>query len=284
VTQDRSAGDASALPSGWRHLAFSQIDSTNDALRRQIRAATEAAGAAVAEGLVVTAERQTAGRGRRGRSWESPSGNLYLSILLAGAAAPADSAQISFVAAVALAEALAEAAPRVAVGLKWPNDLLVGGGKVSGILLESEGPWVVLGVGVNLASAPPAAGALYPPTSLAAAGVTLTPDDLLAVFCRHLAALLGQWREDGFAPVRRLWLARACGLGQAMTARLHDGESVAGTFVDLDADGALVMDVPRQGRRRVLAGDVFPSAPAADPATGPAPNPPSGRQSDASGH
>jgi len=249
VTHDTSF-DGEALPQGWRLVALPEVDSTSDELRRR---AHEAPG----EGLVVTAAVQTRGRGRRGRAWDSPSGNLYASIRLAQAPTLAASAQLSFVAAVALGDALAEVAPHLAVRFKWPNDLLVDGRKVSGILLETEGPWVLLGMGVNLTYAPPADGAAFPPTSLAAEGAAVGRPALLGALCRHLAAVLELWRGQGFDIIRRLWLERARGLGQPVVARLQDGSELAGTFADLDADGALVMDEPSGGRRRILAGDVY---------------------------
>lgn len=239
-----------ALPPGWRLVALPEVDSTSEELRRR---AAEAPG----EGLVVTAAIQTQGRGRRGRSWTSPTGNLYVSLRLAQAASLAETAQLSFVAAVALGDALAEAAPHLSVRFKWPNDLLVNGGKISGILLETEGPWILLGIGVNLTFAPPADGAAFPPTNLAAEGAQVTRQDLLPALCRHLAELLHLWRTQGFEVVRRLWLERARGLGEPVVARLQSGEEITGTFADLDADGALVMDVPGAGRRRIMAGDVF---------------------------
>lgn len=239
-----------ALPQGWRLVALPEVDSTSEELRRR---ANEAPG----EGLVVTAAVQTKGRGRRGRAWASPWGNLYFSVRLAQAGTLAQTAQLSFVAAVALGDALAEAAPHLQVRYKWPNDLLIDGKKISGILLETEGPWVLLGIGVNLTFAPPADGAAFPPTSLAAEGAQVTRQELLPAFCRHLGQVLRLWREQGFEVIRRLWLERARGLGQPVVARLQSGEELVGTFADLDVDGALVMDEGQAGRRRIMAGDIF---------------------------
>ncbi len=209
------------------------------------------------EGLVVTAAVQTKGRGRRGRAWDSPSGNLYTSFRLAQAPTLAASAQLSFVAAVALGDALAEVAPHLAVRFKWPNDLLVNGGKISGILLETEGPWVLLGIGINLTHAPPAEGATFPPTSLVAEGARIERPEMLGALCRHLHAVLELWRIQGFDLVRRLWLEKARGLGQPIVARLQSGEELAGTFADLDLDGAMLLDGTDGTRRRIMAGDVY---------------------------
>ncbi|MFA7430113.1 MAG: biotin--[acetyl-CoA-carboxylase] ligase [Rhodospirillaceae bacterium] len=239
-----------ALLDGWRLVALSEVDSTNEEVRR--RAAVDPA-----EGLAVMAAVQTAGRGRRGRTWVSPPGNLYLSVRLNQGRTLAETAQLSFVVAVALADALAEAAPHVAVRFKWPNDLLIGGAKVSGILLETDRAAVIVGIGVNVAWAPDATTATYPATSLKGEGADLDPRDLARGILRHLKSCVEQWRARGFAVFRAAWLERAQGLGQGVVARLQSGEEVHGIFVDLDADGALVVDGADAGRRRILAGDVF---------------------------
>lgn len=239
-----------ALPGGWRLVALPEVDSTNEELRR--RAATDPA-----EGLAVMAAVQTAGRGRRGRVWASPPGNLYLSVRLDQGPTLAETAQLSFVAAVALGDALAEAAPHVPVRFKWPNDLLIGGAKVSGILLETDGPAVIVGIGVNVAWAPPPGETAYRATNLKEEGAAVTASDLGRVLLRHLRSCVGQWRGRGFPIFRQAWLDKAQGLGGEVVARLQTGEEVRGRFVDLDADGALVVDVAESGRRRILAGDVF---------------------------
>ncbi|KJS40244.1 MAG: hypothetical protein VR70_06345 [Rhodospirillaceae bacterium BRH_c57] len=242
--------DCEALPGGWRLVALSEVDSTNEEVRR--RALTDPD-----EGLAVMAAVQTAGRGRRGRTWVSPPGNLYLSVRLNQGPSLAATAQLSFVAAVALADALAEAAPHVAVRFKWPNDLLIGGAKVSGILLETDGPSIILGIGVNVAWAPDAIQTTYPATSLKFEGAVVPPEELAKAFLRHLQSCVAQWHFRGFEVFRAAWLERAQGLGQGIVARLQSGEDVQGIFVDLDVDGALVVDVAGAGRRRILAGDIF---------------------------
>jgi BirA family transcriptional regulator, biotin operon repressor / biotin---[acetyl-CoA-carboxylase] ligase len=244
-------------PARFRIAALATVDSTNEEARR--RAAQGAA-----DGTVVWAERQEAGRGRQGRCWESPAGNLYCSILLRPDCAPAAAAQLAFVTGVAVAAAVAEAVPPArAVTCKWPNDVLVDGRKIAGILVESAAvggdrvAWVIVGVGLNVTWSPDGGDSLYPGTSLAAAGA---PDvdllSLLARFLGHFANAIDTWTEGGFAPVRTAWLARAHGLGRPLSARF--GESrIDGTFLDLDTDGALILDAA-DGRRRVVAGDVFP--------------------------
>lgn len=249
---------AEALPPGWRLVALPEIDSTNEEIRRR---ENETPG----EGLVVSAVVQVAGRGRRGREWSSPAGNLYYSVRLAQAERLGDSAQMSFVAALALCDALAEVAPHLAPRLKWPNDVLIAGGKVSGILLETSGPWLILGMGINIVSAPVISGGGYPATSLRAEGADLSSGDVLPVILRHLKSCVDLWRGQGFTVIRRLWLDRAQGIGAAITARLQSGDEISGTFRDIDSDGALLVDVEGHGIRRIMAGDVFFPASGASP-------------------
>ena len=162
------SGIAPLLPEGYRLLRYDTIGSTNDAAKALARAGA-------AEGTLVWAGEQTAGRGRRGRGWVSPPGNLYLSLIMRPAVAPARAAQLGFVAALALAEGVgALCGPALEIRCKWPNDILVAGRKLAGILLESEITdgdaidFVVIGTGTNLASQP--SGVEYPATSLAEQG------------------------------------------------------------------------------------------------------------------
>jgi BirA family biotin operon repressor/biotin-[acetyl-CoA-carboxylase] ligase len=245
-----------SLPQGYRLLTFATLGSTNDEAKTLARAAAAAS-------TVVWAREQTAGRGRRGRAWTSPPGNLYLSLLMRPGCAPAAAAQLGFVAALGLADALAAlAGPRLDLRCKWPNDLLAGGRKLAGILLESEMgadpavEFVVIGVGVNLATAP--ASTEYPATSLAAQGCAdITPAALLEGFIGRFDGWARRWQEAGFAPVRDAWLARASGIGEPVRVRLERG-TFDGRFLDLDVDGALLLD-SADGRRRIAAGDIFPA-------------------------
>jgi BirA family biotin operon repressor/biotin-[acetyl-CoA-carboxylase] ligase len=243
-----------ALPPPFRLIAYETIGSTNDEAKRLARDGA-------AEGLVIRADRQTSGRGRRGRTWVSPPGNLYSSTLLRPDCRAATAAQLGFVAALGVAGAIGELAPAIGLRCKWPNDLLANGKKVSGILLETEmvagdrPDFVVLGVGVNLASSP--RDTPYPATSLAEEGAaSIAPPAMLAAFIRHFAEWLALWREDGFGPVRETWLGRAMGLGQPIQVRL-ERDTLDGRFLDLDDDGALLLGTPN-GSRRIAAGEVFP--------------------------
>ena len=247
---------AVSLPAGYRLHSYPAIGSTNDEAKRLAREGAP-------EGTLVWAREQTAGRGRRGRNWASPPGNLYLSLLVRPGGAPGRAAQLGFVAALGLGEALDRlTGSKLALRYKWPNDLLANGSKLAGILLESETipsgavDFVVIGLGVNLVSGPEAAE--YPATSLAAEGLaTVTPRPLLESFVRRFDHWAARWRQEGFAPVRQAWLSRASGIGQAILVRLERA-TLAGRFVDLDENGALLLD-GADGPRRVAAGDVFPA-------------------------
>jgi BirA family biotin operon repressor/biotin-[acetyl-CoA-carboxylase] ligase len=193
----------------------------------------------------------------------SPAGNVYCSVLLRPRCRAPEAAQLGFVAALAIADAMAELAPNVAIRCKWPNDVLANGRKISGILLETEmvagdvPDFVVIGIGVNLATSPPEA--LYPATSLVEEGVSgILPQRMSVAFVWHLARWLTPWREQGFAPIRAAWLDRAAGLGEPIQVRLEHA-TFGGRFLDLDEDGALLLGTP-EGDRRIAAGEVFPVA------------------------
>lgn len=234
----------------FRLLAYDRIDSTNDEARRLIDSGAD-------HGTVVCAAEQTAGRGRRGRHWHSPRGNLHCSIILRHGRPLAEAAQLGLVAAVALRDALAGLAPAAVVQCKWPNDVLCDAAKVAGLLLETagQGDLIILGVGVNVCAAPDPA--LYPATSLRAAGSQAEAADVAVAFCRSLAEWYDAWTLRGFASIRAAWLERARGVGQRVEARLAGGEVLTGVFAGLNTSGGLELDLPGGERRVVLAGDVF---------------------------
>lgn len=215
------------------------------------------AGAGLAsEGLWLRAERQTAGRGRLGRAWVSPPGNCYASTAVSLRPTDPPASTLAFVAAVALDEAVRVYLPDAAgLALKWPNDLLVDGAKLSGMLLERAGDTVVIGIGVNLAHHPDLADRAT--TSLAAHGAPVAPDAFLETLAEAFARWLCRWRGEGLAPIRQRWLDRAHPLGTALTARLSDGGSVTGLFDGLDRDGALLLRLADGTRHVMHAGDVL---------------------------
>ena len=225
---------------------YDRIGSTNDEARRLAQGGAQA-------GTVVCADEQTAGRGRQSRAWYSPPGNLYLSVLLRPAVGPVRLPELAFVTALAVADtadALLPAATRAS--LKWPNDVLVNGAKIAGILLEQVDTALVIGVGFNVLHAPPSVS--YKVTTLAACGGLATVDGARGILLDRLARQVATWEQDGFASVRTAWLARAHPLGSALRITL-DGRALNGRFAGLDADGALLLETP-EGHRRIVAGDV----------------------------
>jgi BirA family biotin operon repressor/biotin-[acetyl-CoA-carboxylase] ligase len=225
----------------------------------------------------VTAE-QTEGRGRRGRAWATPVGNLAASLLVVVPNNPAIAATLGFAAGLALDEALRTVAPdlvlrigldgveghgeagrRDRLRLKWPNDVLLDGGKLAGILLEAE-PLadgrlaVVIGIGVNVVAAP--AGLPYPATSLAALGVGIDAPHLFRALSDSWASVARVWDDgQGFKAIRRLWLDRAAGLGEAVVVRVGE-QRFSGVFETIDEEGRLVMRSPEGLIRTIAAGEV----------------------------
>ncbi len=215
------------------------------------------AGSGIAEGIWLRAERQSGGRGRQGRVWASPVGNFYGSTVVRVRGGDPSPATLALVAAVALEEVIRVYLPDVGEGLsiKWPNDLLLDGAKLSGILLERAGDAVVVGMGVNLAHHPDDTDRLA--TSLAANGVTPDPSDFAETLADAFARWVGVWRGQGLGPVRARWLERAHPIGTALTARLPDGSATDGLFGGLDLDGALNLRLADGTTRVIHAGDVF---------------------------
>lgn len=246
------------LPQGYALQRHVEIDSTNEEARRL-------ANAGAIGPLWILSERQTAGRGRRGRTWVSPAGNLMCTLLLRPECSPAKAGELSFVAGLALHDAITSlVSPDVSakVALKWPNDLLIDGEKASGILLESESDgsadvaWLAVGIGLNLAHFPE--DTPYPATSLKEwTGTAPTIERALGSLAEGFDHWFGCWKKpDGFAAVRRAWLERAQGLGEKITVRLAN-EVLEGVFDGIAPDGALQLRLGDGTIRLVSAGDVF---------------------------
>ena len=215
--------------------------------------AKQAAEAGAAEGLVVWALEQNAGRGRQGRQWESPAGNLYVSVVLRPPTARREWGHYSFVAALAIYDCVGGFLPHSLVELKWPNDVVVGGKKISGILLESGEEWLVVGIGLNVLHSPQ--NPLYPSTSLSAEKAEIPSlEDILTNILKAFGAWYDRMDVEGFAPIRAAWLARA--RKGCVRVRLDQGE-LQGQFVDLDENGALRLLLVDGTEKSVNTGDVF---------------------------
>jgi BirA family transcriptional regulator, biotin operon repressor / biotin---[acetyl-CoA-carboxylase] ligase len=245
--------DPRASAAGVRLLAYDEIDSTNAEALRLMRQGEHGP-------LWITAERQSAGRGRRGRKWISVAGNLHASLLLTDPGPAEQWPQLSFVAALAVHDAVVEVAPdlKPRLELKWPNDLLLSGNKFAGILIEGEGTEeegaVAIGIGINCTAHP--ARAAYPATDLAASGASVSAAVLFKALSMKMPGRLAQWnRGNGFPTIRADWLARAAGLGEDIRVVLADRE-LAGRFEGLDDAGCLVLIAPDGGKTVVAAGDV----------------------------
>jgi BirA family biotin operon repressor/biotin-[acetyl-CoA-carboxylase] ligase len=225
---------------------YDRLGSTNDEARRL-------ADDGAPHGTVVHADEQSSGRGRLSRRWFSPPGNLYLSIVLRLDLPQSRRVELGFLAALAVADAVDALLPRqVRATLKWPNDVLVREGKIAGILVEQAGEALILGIGLNVLHAP--GGVPYQVSTIVGCGGLATVDGTREKLLSALASWIEVWRQDGFAPIRTAWLARAHPVGSALGVRLAD-RFVTGQFAGIDTDGALLLDTP-QGRGRIVAGDV----------------------------
>lgn len=230
--------DPSVAAQGVRLVVLDAVDSTNSVALAGARAGDRG-------NIWITARQQRAGRGRRGRMWHSPPGNLYASLLMVDACASHCAPQLSFVAALALHDAVIELAPALSsrLQLKWPNDLLLDGAKVAGILVEGEtlpaGSFAaVIGIGVDCAAHP--AETSYPAIDFGAAGVDVKSDVLFAVLSRTMWTRLAQWEQGGnFAAIRTDWLARAARLGEPILLRAPN--DVHGIFAGVDEHGRLLL-------------------------------------------
>jgi BirA family biotin operon repressor/biotin-[acetyl-CoA-carboxylase] ligase len=245
------------VPSGYRLAFHESIDSTNaEALRL--------ADAGEPGGLWIWAAAQHSGRGRAGRSWTSPAGNLHASLLLRPRVPLVTALQLSLLAGIAAYDAVsalaAGAGAKPPLRLKWPNDILLGDAKLGGILLESQTGTerdtlaVVIGTGLNLFRAPGDLG--RPVTSLAEAGIDTAPAHALAALAWATAEWLVHWRDGvGFETIRGAWLERAKPLGGPISVRVGS-DLISGTFLGIDEMGALRLEI-QGGERRITAGDVL---------------------------
>ncbi len=248
-----------ARAAGYRLIVRDAVGSTMEEARRALRDGDTGR-------LWIVAREQTAGRGRHGRVWGSPPGNLYASLLLTNPCEPALAPQLGFVAGLALHDAASHmlgASAAADLKLKWPNDLLVGRAKTAGLLLEGESRAgrldLIIGFGVNIASCPQ--NTPYPATALAAFGPDATVEAMLTALSEAWVSRFAVWsRPGGFGPIRTAWLERAAFLGETITIRLGEGP-LSGVFAGLDASGRLELGT-EDGRRIIDAGDLYFAAPA----------------------
>lgn len=250
-----SKGGGVSLPPFFDLQYFESIGSTSDELRQQADAGT-------VEGTLIWAKQQNAGVGRRGRSWVSPVGNLYCSVLLRPEKPAFEAAQLSFVAAVALHQAISSFLPSGNhLRLKWPNDVLLNGRKLAGILLESKSKsegvvdWLIIGTGVNISEYPVKTDGLAA-ISLKSAGVTVPVAALLDRYAMALLEWYFTWKNQGFDPVRKAWLENAHGLGEPIKAQMPR-ETFFGIFSGLDENGVLQLTQDDGTIMPISTGEIF---------------------------
>jgi BirA family biotin operon repressor/biotin-[acetyl-CoA-carboxylase] ligase len=253
------SGDESSelrLPPAYRLVTLDSVVSSNEEAKRLAAEGAE-------DGTLVWAREQTGGKGRQGRQWASPRGNLYLSLILRPDCPLKQASQLGFVAALALGDAVGSVAPPlIEVTYKWPNDVLANGRKLAGILLEAQATpeggvdWLVLGLGANVKSFPK--DSEMPATGLHFEGCapSVTEAELLQAFARHFLAWVNIWLEEGFEPIRKTWLRHAEGKGDRIRVRLPR-ETLEGRFLDLDGEGHLLLDLGEASPRAIAVGDVF---------------------------
>lgn len=241
--------DLPILPPGYRLIAREEVGSTNDEARALIAAG-------VTQGTVVWAESQTAGRGRLGRDWVSPPGNLYCSVILRPKIEPSRIAEISFVSALAVRDAIVPVLPPdIPVAFKWPNDVLTAGRKVAGILVEAEKLpdeariALIIGIGINIVSAPRETD--YPATCVSAMTRAPRVSRLLTSLVAALDRRVELWTRSGFAAIRQEWMDHAYGVGGQVTA----SSGISGTFTGLDETGAIIIASGGE-RHRLVSGSV----------------------------
>ncbi len=246
----------SVAAAGIRLLSLDAVGSTNVEALALARAGEQGP-------IWVTAARQTAGRGRRGSEWASEPGNLYASLLLTDAAPSPHLPELCFVVALAVRDAICAVAPALqpALKLKWPNDLLLDGAKIVGILIEAErvgdATAVVIGIGINCAHHPE--GTPYAATDLGAYGAAITPSQMFTALSAAMIERLRLWdRGNRFAAVRDEWLAYAAGVGGDIVVRLPNRQ-LAGKFESLDEAGRLMLRLPQGNLEAITAGEVFPA-------------------------
>jgi BirA family biotin operon repressor/biotin-[acetyl-CoA-carboxylase] ligase len=240
--------DPSVAAAGFRLIIHETIASTNTEVCALARAGERGP-------LWVIAKEQTAGRGRRGNSWISEPGNLYASLLLPDVP-PSRAGDLTFVAALAVYDSVAELAPNMAVplALKWPNDVQLGNAKVAGILIEAENSWAVIGIGINCAHHP---AQIPNVTDLNSSGIAVSLEQLFAALSKNILIRLQQWdKGNGFGTIRQEWLGACPGVGHPILVRLPTQE-LTGKFENIDDKGHLMLRLHNGRIETIAAGEVF---------------------------
>lgn len=240
------------VPDGFDHQAFLSIDSTNKEAIRRLQKSD-------ASGLWITASEQTLGRGRLGREWVSKPGNLYCSLIQKTDNDIKKSAQLTFVASLAVRDTIGQFIGDERVKCKWPNDILVDGKKICGILLESYedangNHYMIIGIGINIAHHPQET--IYETTHInELSEYVFSHVDVFYILANKMSQWILNWEIEGFDAIRSDWLFHASGVGKTITVRLPK-EEIVGRFVDLDSSGALMLQIGSE-IKLIHSGDVF---------------------------
>ncbi|MEE6206781.1 MAG: biotin--[acetyl-CoA-carboxylase] ligase [Alphaproteobacteria bacterium] len=230
----------------WQIFHFDTVGSTNDVAKEYSQTATD--------NFVVQADAQTAGRGRRGRNWVSLKGNLFFSVGLKFELK--NLGILVLISSLSLLQTVKAIKADADVKLKWPNDVLLNGAKVSGMLLEKgAGDFMIIGIGVNIKQSPDSAQMLYKTTSLHAAGIHTDKDEFLKMFLQRFSENLSLWQKNGADFVRLKWLEYAKGLNEEIVVSQENIKS-KGIFTGIDENAALLLNT-EQGVTKILVGDVF---------------------------
>ncbi len=227
----------------WNRVYLKETASTNEDAKKLIDSENEYLN------YVISAEQQTSGKGRYDRVWQSPVGNLYCSFIVENK----DASYHSFVAAVATIETIREICPSIEISCKWPNDVLVEGAKISGILLEVYKDALIIGIGVNILSSP--SSAHYKTACLRDFDCDISSEDLLAVLAGKLSENTSLLKNTGFETVRKKWVEFAHNIGKEIQVNLIN-ESTKGIFKGISEQGALLIDTGDE-IKKIMAGDVF---------------------------
>lgn len=245
-----------SIPVNWSVIEAASATSSSDLAKAVIDAAKDAKN--MAEGQVILCDEQTSGRGRSGRQWVSkPGDGLYMSAIICPTRDKRDWPSLSFVASLSVYAAIEGLYPKLSPELKWPNDLLLDGRKLGGILLDSYGDHVIIGYGLNLKNAPILEGSDWQTTDLSAHGATdFSPRQVADTILARLAEYYQIWCSAGPAPLLARWQDKAAVVGRAMTVRVSDA-TVSGCCEALGPDGSLVLRDKRKKLHHITAGDVL---------------------------